>query len=151
MFENLFFFAIIAVFIIWPIVDALVKKEKQHIAEEKEELRQQEELHQQEKLRQQEEKLRKQEEKLRKQEEKEPLFQQYKEDPRCKELLLICLSEKKFESFLKKEYKECNFSFKVKARRARKNYPLDSMEINKELGAATSNFLPYSNNAPSPF
>ena len=37
--------------------------------------------------------------------------------------------------FLKKEYEECNFSFKVKARRARKNYPLDSMEINKELGA----------------
>ncbi len=44
--------------------------------------------------------------------------------------------------FLKKEYKECNFSFKVKARRARKNYPLDSMEINKELGAKIVDAFP---------
>ncbi|MGN0484268.1 MAG: tRNA uracil 4-sulfurtransferase ThiI [Lachnospiraceae bacterium] len=31
-------------------------------------------------------------------------------------------------------YKEKNFSFKVNARRARKNYPLNSMEINMALG-----------------
>jgi thiamine biosynthesis protein ThiI len=31
-------------------------------------------------------------------------------------------------------YPEKNFSFKVNARRARKNYPMDSMEINMELG-----------------
>lgn len=31
-------------------------------------------------------------------------------------------------------YKDKNFSFKVQARRARKNYPMDSMEINMELG-----------------
>ena len=29
--------------------------------------------------------------------------------------------------FIRKEYDKCNFSFKVKARSARKNYPLDSM------------------------
>ncbi len=31
-------------------------------------------------------------------------------------------------------YPDKNFSFKVNARRARKNYPMDSMEINMELG-----------------
>lgn len=36
--------------------------------------------------------------------------------------------------YLGKEYPEKNFTFKVNARRARKNYPLDSMEINAELG-----------------
>ncbi len=44
--------------------------------------------------------------------------------------------------FLRKEYDKCNFSFKVKARRARKNYPLDSMEINKELGAKIVDAFP---------
>ena len=36
--------------------------------------------------------------------------------------------------YLDKAYQDKNFTFKVKARRARKNYPLDSMEINTELG-----------------
>ena len=44
--------------------------------------------------------------------------------------------------FIRKEYDKCNFSFKVKARRARKNYPLDSMEINKELGAKIVDAFP---------
>lgn len=38
-------------------------------------------------------------------------------------------------AYLDKAYKNKNFTFKVKARRARKNYPLDSMEINRELGS----------------
>lgn len=38
-------------------------------------------------------------------------------------------------AYLDKAYLDKNFTFKVKARRARKNYPLDSMEINKELGS----------------
>lgn len=38
-------------------------------------------------------------------------------------------------AYLDKAYPDKNFTFKVKARRARKNYPLDSMEINKELGS----------------
>lgn len=36
--------------------------------------------------------------------------------------------------FFDKEYKDKNFTFKVDARRARKNYPLNSMQINEELG-----------------
>lgn len=38
-------------------------------------------------------------------------------------------------AYLDQAYPNKNFSFKVKARRARKNYPLDSMEINTELGS----------------
>ena len=38
-------------------------------------------------------------------------------------------------AYLDKAYENKNFTFKVKARRARKNYPLDSMEINRELGS----------------
>lgn len=38
-------------------------------------------------------------------------------------------------AYLDKAYPDKNLTFKVKARRARKNYPLDSMEINKELGS----------------
>ena len=37
-------------------------------------------------------------------------------------------------SYIKKVYPQQNFSFKVNARRARKNYPLESMEINARLG-----------------
>jgi thiamine biosynthesis protein ThiI len=36
--------------------------------------------------------------------------------------------------YIEMAYPEKNFSFKVNARRARKNYPMDSMEINMELG-----------------
>ena len=36
--------------------------------------------------------------------------------------------------FIEENYDEKNFSFKVKAMRARKNYPLNSMQINEELG-----------------
>ncbi len=36
--------------------------------------------------------------------------------------------------FIDKEYDDKNFTFKVKAKRARKDYPIDSMEINAALG-----------------
>lgn len=36
--------------------------------------------------------------------------------------------------FVGAEYPERRFTFKVSARRARKNYPLESMEINAKLG-----------------
>lgn len=37
-------------------------------------------------------------------------------------------------SYVNEIYPEKNFTFKVKARRARKNYPMDSMELNAALG-----------------
>lgn len=46
--------------------------------------------------------------------------------------------------YLGKEYPEKNFTFKVNARRARKNYPLDSMEINAELGRKILDAFPES-------
>ena len=46
--------------------------------------------------------------------------------------------------YLGKEYPEKNFTFKVNARRARKNYPLDSMEINAELGGKILDAFPES-------
>jgi len=36
--------------------------------------------------------------------------------------------------FMKKEYPEGKFTFKVNTRRARKNYPMESMEVNCKLG-----------------
>jgi thiamine biosynthesis protein ThiI len=36
--------------------------------------------------------------------------------------------------YIEENYEDKNFTFKVMARRARKNYPMDSMEINAELG-----------------
>lgn len=39
-------------------------------------------------------------------------------------------------------YPDKNFSFKVKARRARKNYPMDSMELNAELGGKILDAFP---------
>ncbi len=36
--------------------------------------------------------------------------------------------------YIEKEYDQKNFTFKVNARRARKNYPMDSQEINAALG-----------------
>lgn len=37
-------------------------------------------------------------------------------------------------AFLREEYPQQNFTFKVEARRARKNYPMSSMEINAAVG-----------------
>ena len=37
-------------------------------------------------------------------------------------------------AYIDKAYENKNFTFKVNARRARKNYPMDSMEINAALG-----------------
>ena len=36
--------------------------------------------------------------------------------------------------YIDETYPDKNFTFKVMARRARKNYPMDSMKINAELG-----------------
>lgn len=41
---------------------------------------------------------------------------------------------KQVVDFIDEEYEDKNFTFKVKARRARKDYPIDSMEINASLG-----------------
>jgi len=43
---------------------------------------------------------------------------------------------------LKRNHQEEKYTFKVEARRSRKNYPLNSMEINRELGAAILTALP---------
>ena len=43
---------------------------------------------------------------------------------------------------LNRNHPEENFTFKVEARRSRKNYPLNSMEMNRELGAAVLTALP---------
>lgn len=37
--------------------------------------------------------------------------------------------------YIEQNYEDKNFTFKVMARRARKNYPMESMEINAEMGA----------------
>lgn len=37
-------------------------------------------------------------------------------------------------AFLKEQYDDFNFTFKVQTRRANKNYPLDSMEISRDVG-----------------
>lgn len=44
--------------------------------------------------------------------------------------------------YLRAAYPKQDFSFKVNARRARKNYPLDSMEINAELGGRILDAFP---------
>ena len=44
--------------------------------------------------------------------------------------------------YFDEEYPDKNITFKVSARRARKNYPLDSMEINKELGGVLLEAFP---------
>lgn len=44
--------------------------------------------------------------------------------------------------FIDKVYPEKNQTFKVHARRARKNYPMDSMEINCELGGVILDAYP---------
>lgn len=44
--------------------------------------------------------------------------------------------------YVDKVYEEKNITFKVQARRARKNYPMNSMEINMELGGAVLGAFP---------
>ncbi|SHI54559.1 tRNA uracil 4-sulfurtransferase ThiI [Parasporobacterium paucivorans] len=44
--------------------------------------------------------------------------------------------------YLDKVYPDKNKTFKVQARRARKNYPIDSMEINRKLGGAILEAFP---------
>lgn len=44
--------------------------------------------------------------------------------------------------YIEENYEEKNFTFKVMARRARKNYPMDSMEINAELGGKILDAFP---------
>ena len=51
------------------------------------------------------------------------------------------LAEKLVE-YVDKVYQDKNITFKVHARRARKNYPMNSMELNMELGAAVLDAFP---------
>lgn len=44
--------------------------------------------------------------------------------------------------YVDKVYEDKNFTFKVHARRARKNYPMNSMELNMELGGAVLDAFP---------
>jgi len=44
--------------------------------------------------------------------------------------------------YMDEVYPDKNITFKVQARRARKNYPMDSMEINRELGGAILDAFP---------
>ncbi|MBQ8598110.1 MAG: tRNA 4-thiouridine(8) synthase ThiI [Lachnospiraceae bacterium] len=44
--------------------------------------------------------------------------------------------------YMDKAYEDKNLTFKVAARRARKNFPMDSMELNRELGGAILNAFP---------
>lgn len=44
--------------------------------------------------------------------------------------------------YIEENYEDKNFTFKVMARRARKNYPMDSMEINAELGGRILDAFP---------
>ena len=44
--------------------------------------------------------------------------------------------------YIAKVYPDCNQTFKVAARRARKNYPKDSMTINMDMGEAILNAYP---------
>ncbi len=46
-------------------------------------------------------------------------------------------------SFLKETHGEKPYTFKVNARRGRKNYPMNSMEINQEMGYQVLTALPY--------
>ena len=44
--------------------------------------------------------------------------------------------------YVDKAYEDKNLTFKIAARRARKNFPMDSMELNRELGGAVLNAFP---------
>ena len=45
-------------------------------------------------------------------------------------------------AYVDEVYKDKNITFKIHARRARKNYPMDSMELNRELGGAVLEAFP---------
>ncbi len=45
-------------------------------------------------------------------------------------------------NYIDMQYPDKNFTFKVNARRARKNYPMDSMEINMEIGGKLLDAFP---------
>ncbi|MBP3604259.1 MAG: tRNA 4-thiouridine(8) synthase ThiI [Lachnospiraceae bacterium] len=49
---------------------------------------------------------------------------------------------KRVVSYMDEVYPDKNITFKVQARRARKNYPMNSMEINSELGGAILDAFP---------
>lgn len=62
---------------------------------------------------------------------------------------VVAVSDEGFDELAKtvvdyvdKVYPDKNMTFKVQARRARKNYPLNSMEMNMELGAAVLDAYP---------
>ena len=62
---------------------------------------------------------------------------------------VVCVEDEGFDKlcetvidYLGKIYPEKNFTFKVNARRARKNYPKDSMTINMDMGEAILNAFP---------
>lgn len=62
---------------------------------------------------------------------------------------VVCLEDNGFEqlakdvvAFVDQEYPDKNKTFKVHARRARKNYPMESMEINAELGGVILDAYP---------
>ena len=62
---------------------------------------------------------------------------------------VVAVSDEGFDELAKtvvdyvdKFYPDKNMTFKVQARRARKNYPLNSMELNMELGAAVLDAYP---------
>lgn len=62
---------------------------------------------------------------------------------------VVAVSDEGFDELAKtvvdyvdKVYPDKNMTFKVQARRARKNYPLNSMELNMELGAAILDAYP---------
>lgn len=62
---------------------------------------------------------------------------------------VVAVSDEGFDELTKtvvdyvdKVYPDKNMTFKVQARRARKNYPLNSMELNMELGAAVLDAYP---------
>lgn len=46
----------------------------------------------------------------------------------------VCDLKKEIVSYIKNAYDEYDFTFKVEARRSRKDFPLNSMELNVELG-----------------
>ena len=62
---------------------------------------------------------------------------------------MICVEDDSFENlpatiikYIEDVYPQKNQTFKVAARRARKNYPMDTMELNSELGGVILNAFP---------
>ena len=50
--------------------------------------------------------------------------------------------KEKVVDYMKNMYPNCNKTFKVEARRSKKNYPLNSMELNMELGGVILDVFP---------